>query len=164
VAQVGFHLVGLERLEVIAPGDALGQLPEVAAVQHLAQLGLADQDDLQQFLLGGLEVGEQPDLLQHVGPEVLRLVDDQHVAPRRAPRAGRVQRIDQRLEAAVGGHLDVQFVADGEQELVRESRGFSTSATSACSGSCSSRLRTSVVLPVPTSPVSWMKPPLSVMP
>ena len=46
-----------------------------------------------------------------------------------------------------------------------ESRGFKTTATSALSGSlfCNS-VRTSVVLPVPTSPVSCMNPPLSVTP
>src|SRR5690606_17914450 len=38
-------------------------------------------------------------------------------------------------------------------------RGLSTSATRACAGSCSSSSRHSVVLPVPTSPVSWTKPP-----
>ena len=37
-------------------------------------------------------------------------------------------------------------------------------ATSACPGMRSSSERTTVVLPVPTSPVSWMNPPASLMP
>src|SRR5690625_5331721 len=39
-----------------------------------------------------------------------------------------------------------------------DAMGFNIMATSVPSGSCSSRLRTRVVLPVPTSPVSCTKP------
>ena len=43
-------------------------------------------------------------------------------------------------------------------------RGLRISAISALSGCFASSERMMVVLPVPTSPVSWMKPPASVMP
>jgi len=43
-------------------------------------------------------------------------------------------------------------------------RGLRISATSAFFGICASSERMVVVLPVPTSPVSWMKPPASLMP
>ena len=42
---------------------------------------------------------------------------------------------------------------------IAETLGFSTSAMLACSGICSSRQRHTVVLPVPTSPLSRMQPP-----
>ena len=43
-------------------------------------------------------------------------------------------------------------------------RGFRTKAMSTPEGSRASSERTKVVLPVPTSPVSWMKPPASLTP
>ena len=43
-------------------------------------------------------------------------------------------------------------------------RGLRISAISTPFGSRASSERTSVVLPVPTSPVSWMKPPASLTP
>jgi hypothetical protein len=52
-----------QRLQVISARDALGDLPHVGAVEHVAQLRLTDQDDLQELLLGGLEVRQQPHLL-----------------------------------------------------------------------------------------------------
>ncbi len=61
---------------MIATGDALGELPQLDACQHLAQLGLTDQDDLQQLLRRSFEIREQAHLLQRFGREVLRLVDD----------------------------------------------------------------------------------------
>ena len=65
--------------------------------------------------------------------------------------------------------LCVTSICSSSQIVARnsttESCGFSTTATSAFSGMrFSSRVRTRVVLPVPTSPVSWMNPPLSVTP
>ena len=65
--------------QVEARDHALRQLLELGPREHRAQLGLADQDDLQQLALVGLEVGQQAQLLEHVGREILRLVDDQHV-------------------------------------------------------------------------------------
>jgi hypothetical protein len=49
--------------------------------QQGVKLRLTHQDDLQQFLLGGFEVGEQTNLLQHLAVEAVRLVHDQHRAP-----------------------------------------------------------------------------------
>ena len=68
-----------QRLEVEARDHALAELLELGLREHAAQLGLADQHDLQQLALVRLQVGQQPQLLQHVGREVLRLVDDQQV-------------------------------------------------------------------------------------
>jgi len=53
----------------------------------------------------------------------------------------------------------VQLLADRAQELGRLRRGLMISAISTFCGARASSERTIVVLPVPTSPVSWMKPP-----
>ena len=58
--------------------DALLELAQLRQLQPGQQLRLPDQDDLQDLLLGGLEVGEQPDLLEGLGVEVLGLVEDEH--------------------------------------------------------------------------------------
>ncbi len=78
VVDVALGLEAVERLEVVAHGDALAQLAQAALVEPVAQLGLADQDDLQQLALVGLEVREQPHLLEQLRLEILRLVDQEH--------------------------------------------------------------------------------------
>ncbi len=47
-----------QRLEVVTARDALRELAQIVSRQELAELGLADQDDLQQLLFCRLEVGE----------------------------------------------------------------------------------------------------------
>jgi hypothetical protein len=56
-----------QRAQVVARDDALRQLLQFRPRQHGAQLGLADEDDLQQLALAGLQVGQQAQLLQHLG-------------------------------------------------------------------------------------------------
>ena len=73
-----------ERSEAIARNDSLAQLSQLGALQHRGQFGLADQDDLQQFALVRLQIGEQAHLFQNIGGQILRLVNDQH----RMPAAG----------------------------------------------------------------------------
>ena len=104
MAHVGGGLVAGQRIEVIAAGDALRELAQLGAVQQLAQLRLADEDDLQQLLRFGLEIGEQAHLLEHLGREVLRLVHHQHDALALGVRLEQVaaQQVDQVLEAALG--------------------------------------------------------------
>ena len=63
---------------MVAHRDALAQLAQAALVELLAQLRLADQHDLQELALVGLEVGEQAHLLEQLGLQVLRLVDEEH--------------------------------------------------------------------------------------
>src|SRR5256885_11449884 len=48
-----------QRTEVVARDHALRQLLEPGPRQHAAQLRLADQDDLQQLALAGLERSEE---------------------------------------------------------------------------------------------------------
>ena len=131
------HVVGSlgfgQRAEVETCDHPLGQLLQRRRGQQLAQFVLADQDDLQQLALGRLEVGQQAQLLQHVGREVLRLVDDQHAAvsggvaaqqedvervevvlhrrrARRRIRQGDVKLFADRLQQLADGQLGVEDV------------------------------------------------------
>ena len=123
VLHVARGLRGRQRVEVVAAGDALRELAQLGLVEQGAQLRLADQDDLQQLGGGGLEVGEQPDLLERVRAQVLRFVHDQHDASAARVRVEQVatEQVHQRLGAAAPGlrHVDVQLFADREQELGR---------------------------------------------
>ncbi len=89
--------------------------------EQRAQLRLPDQDDLQQLLGLGLEIGEQPDLLEHLGRQVLRLIDDQHHAPTLRVRAQQVavEQVDQLLGVVLGavGHAQAELLAQRAQEL-----------------------------------------------
>ncbi len=67
VSQVFIGFFPGQRLQVVATGNALGQLAHVVAVEHIPQLRLTDQYDLQQLLFGCLQIGEQAHLFQHVG-------------------------------------------------------------------------------------------------
>ena len=77
MGDVALGLEPVERGQVVAHDDPLAELPQLPAVELLAQLGLADENDLQELALVGLEVREQTHLLEELGVEVLRLVDEQ---------------------------------------------------------------------------------------
>jgi hypothetical protein len=137
--------------------------------EQFTQLRLADEDHLQQLARGGLEIGEQPHLFEHVALEQVCLVDEHRHAPPggvRLEHAG-AQRIDQRLHAlAPLGRRRRRRVPrrSSAGTSVTVTRGLRISAMSTSAGSRASNDRTTVVLPVPTSPVSWMKPPAALTP
>ena len=62
---------------MITRRDALRQLTQQGLPQQLLQLGLTDEHHLQQLGLIGFQVGQQAQLLQHLGAEMLRLIDQQ---------------------------------------------------------------------------------------
>src|SRR5689334_22605616 len=66
---------------MVADGDALAQLPEGGIVEAIAQLGLSHQDNLQQFPVVCLKVGQQPHLFEQLVGQVLGLVDNQDTLP-----------------------------------------------------------------------------------
>jgi hypothetical protein len=69
-----------QRPQVPADGDALAKLTQLVALELLAELGLAQQHDLQQLCRSRLQVGEQAHLLERFGRQGLRLVhQEQHV-------------------------------------------------------------------------------------
>ena len=123
VAYITLGFLARQRFQMVSAGDPLRQLTQLGAVQQFAQLRLPDQNDLQELLRRSLKIGEQPDLLQHLGGEVLRLVHDHDDAPslRMGGQKAPVQRIDHLLDAAaIGvGNDESQFLADREQKLHR---------------------------------------------
>ncbi len=126
VTHVGLGLGDVQRRQVVARGDALGELAQFRAVEQLAQFRLAEQDDLQQLLRRRFEVGQQAHLFERLDRQVLRLVDDQHHA--QALRVGveqeRVQRVGQRLEAAaLALDRQLQLLADGLHQFHRRELG-----------------------------------------
>ena len=109
--------------EVKARDDALRELFQLGPCEHGAQLGLADQDDLQQLALVRFQVGEQAKLLEHVDRQALRLVDDEHVVlpDRMGAQQELIERVEIVLDRAGAGfalrQLDVKLVADRLQQL-----------------------------------------------
>jgi len=75
---VGGRLLDAERRELAAQRDALLELPQRRLVEPIGQLGLAGEDDGEQFLRGRLDVGQQPDFLEQLQRQTLRFVHDEH--------------------------------------------------------------------------------------
>ena len=74
---VGFRL--RQRFQVEAGNHALRQLLQLGACQHVAQFGLANQDDLQQLAFAGFRLVSSRNCSNTSDDRVLRLVDDQHI-------------------------------------------------------------------------------------
>ena len=120
MANIGPCFRPVKRGQIKARRNALIQLPELRASQHDRQLGLSGQNNLQQLLFVGLEVGKQSNLLQHLDTEVLRLVDHQHCAPVGAmiTQQKLVQGIGEHLQAnRAPGVIDIKFIAHRGQQL-----------------------------------------------
>ena len=121
VPEIGGDLRLVQRSEVIAGDDPLRQLAQIRSLQHPGQFRLTQQDDLQQFALVGLQVGEQAHLLQHVDREILCLVDDQHrmSAPGVGVEQVAVEAIDEDLDAGIAGRkVNAEFDAEARQQLL----------------------------------------------
>ena len=109
----GFKL--RQGVQVKPRNHALRQLLQLWAGQYAAKLGLADQHDLQQLALAGFQIGQQPQLLQHVGRQVLCLVNDQYIVLARSVPSQQktVQGINKVLGSdCARGQGDVKFVAN----------------------------------------------------
>ncbi len=104
-----------ERFQVVTRGDSLGELTEIDPREHGAQLGLSDQEDLQQLVIVRLQVREQTDLLQHLAAQVLRFIDDENGAPTRGVRIEKVpiESIHERLgRRDILGQPNAKLLAD----------------------------------------------------
>ena len=108
-------------VQVIPCRDALAELAHVLAAQDVAQFRLADEDDLQQFGARRFQVGQQADLFQQAGGQVLRFVDDEHGAPAlgMAFQEPLVERVHMVLDAArrTDAPVDGQLIAYGRQQF-----------------------------------------------
>src|SRR3974390_2065887 len=69
---------GFQRFQLAAKRDALLQLSQLHRIELLVQLGLANKQDLQQFLFSCLQVRQQTNLLEHIGGEVMCLVNNEN--------------------------------------------------------------------------------------
>ena len=74
------HLLRREGREVKAVGDALLELADAGSGQRLVQLGLPEHHDLEELLVLGLEVAQEPDLFQGLDGHALGLLDEGHDA------------------------------------------------------------------------------------
>ena len=104
---------------MIAGGHALVDLAELRLAQQPDQLGLPDEDDLEQLLPARLQVGEEAHLLQHIGSEILGLVDEGHVEGCRADTAAERRRVGSHHRGALAE------TRRGKVGLQRDERGVS---------------------------------------
>jgi len=77
VLDVASRLIGVERSDMTRGNDPLAQLQHVRALHRAPELGLADEEALQQRVRLELEIGQHPQLLDGAGGQVLRFVDDE---------------------------------------------------------------------------------------
>ena len=94
-----------EGLEAVPDGDPLSELSERGMGELGVQLGLPDEHDLQELLGRGFEVGNESEVLEHVGAQVLRLVE----TPKHDPASGSTQRYFTTI-AADPGRYTLKFV------------------------------------------------------
>src|SRR6185436_13387980 len=66
-----------ERQEITSERDPLLQLPKVGVLQPVGQLRLTGEHERQKFFRWRLDVREQPNLLEELSAQALRLVDNQ---------------------------------------------------------------------------------------
>ena len=77
-SQISPGVLGIERQEVEAMGNAFAKLPDILLAQILIQLRLSEQHDLQQFIVLRFQVGEQADFLQRGNRHPLRFLHEDH--------------------------------------------------------------------------------------
>ena len=100
--------------------DALAQLAQVGSGQPDIQLGLAEQHDLQQLAGLGLQVAEQPDGLQGLVRQGLRLVDQHHhSAPLLVQGDEVAMDAIREIQLAVPLHHQPQLQGQGGAQLTR---------------------------------------------
>ena len=61
---------------MVGEGDALAELFEVGLGDFVAELGLADEDNLEELVGGGFEVGEHAEFFEDFVGEVLGFIND----------------------------------------------------------------------------------------
>ena len=67
----------IERPQMEVRGNALGKLMQLRRQEQIPQLGLSDQNQLQDLKLVGVDIGDHSQMFERFRLEILRLVDDQ---------------------------------------------------------------------------------------
>lgn len=80
MGEVGPHLVTSETADVGTHDAALRERVEGGHAHAAAQLRVADEDHGEAVLGVHRVVGEQPQILEQLGSQVMSLIDDQHGA------------------------------------------------------------------------------------
>ena len=120
MAHVLARLRRAERAQAPAHADALAQLAQLSRVELVVELGLPEEQDLDQLRGRGLEVREQPDLLQRLGREVLRLVhDQQHAAAIALLLEQELVELVEQLGARAALREQPELRADRAQQILR---------------------------------------------
>jgi hypothetical protein len=105
-------------------GDAFLQLAHVRQVQVRIELGLAEQDDLQQLVAARFQVRQQADFLERLQRHGLRLFhQQQHLAAGRVAGDQFVVQAAQHLVGAAPGRLQAQLGGDGVHHLLGPQAG-----------------------------------------
>src|SRR5215813_7923164 len=117
--------------DAAAKPDALLELAQLGAIQLVQELWLSDEENLQQLLRIGLEVREEPDLLEGFETQVLGLVEGQHgVLTGPAPVDQEVVQGDEPLDVGLTGLGDAEVLEhvlenslEGQGRVEDEGRG-----------------------------------------
>ena len=145
-------------------GNPLGELMQLWRQQQVAQLGLADQDQLQDLKLVRIDIGNHAQVLERLRLEILRLVDDQDGSSSVGILA--IQKILQLLEKIriISIERLTERHQDPLQQFLPALGGIRDQADRDRRADLLQQCRTRVVLPDPISPVMTVKPALFMTP
>ena len=119
------YVIAPQGAEVILEGDALSELTDGMVLQPAIKLGLSEQHDLQQFVLLGFQIGQQPDRLQAFERHRLDLVQAEHdlLALAGEIQQCRGQRLEQLMLAGIGLSSTAELIGQRQQQAVRRQIG-----------------------------------------
>ena len=115
------HLLGRECLQIKAMGDALVELTDFRLTEIVIEFRLTEQNDLQQLVAIGLQVAEQPDLLQGRDGHALRFFDEDHDLAVVGVLLQKpfLERVHDLQAVAAGLHGQLHFHSNGLQGVLR---------------------------------------------
>ena len=83
VIDVVCRFVGIQRQQMIADRDPLAELLEFRGGQLVAQIGLSDERNLEEFRFLGFQIGQHPQFFERAGAQILGFIDDEQHEPAR---------------------------------------------------------------------------------
>ncbi len=119
---IRFSLFSVQRTEFKSRGNPLVKLSQLGPGQLVRQLRLPDKNNVEEFFFVGFEIGEQPDLLQHIKTQMLRLINHQYGFTTGAMilKKKTVQRVGQLFKPRRGiRQADLKFLADRGEKVAR---------------------------------------------